>query len=402
MPSASLRDIQYDLKKRLSEGGIESVLQEMEQRLNRHRTAMVNDLTLLISKYNDAKKQFTVHGTIEYKGEFETVSNKTRQGLLFLIDSLTEADLRPPDDSSPLMPALRALPIDRDKALMPVSLVNCDRTDAGKTYRGARREKINDPFHFFLVKACPLQMPHSFAERMIWEEVQKLDGDPDAHFYFKPNGPERILIQALPVEDGDAEATLDAIKSGFSNTHSDFFQKNFSHAAFGFALHEKNWDDDALPECLPALLDWLRELSGKSRRLFAFFFVVYIENFDRPDRLTPRQVLIRQKLAAFAQHAGKAVTSISLKQPDETPGESAEITGTSPALLQPVTADEVEKWLHRISQYGHAPNAPQILTLFDQFVAEKYPDRHQKGGPYDMRNVQELQKMICTIAQGQS
>ena len=402
MTSSFLRDTQQELKKCLSVQGTEFALDELERCLRSDRTAIFNDLAMLKAKYNDANRKFAVQGTIKFSDEFEIVANRTRQGLLQLIDSLTEADLRPPNDSSPLMIALRALNFDCDKALRPVSLVNCDRIEAKKTYNGARRQKIGNPFHFFLVQACDLQMPHGFAERLIWEEVQKLDSDPDAQFYFKPNGPERILIQALPVTDADADETLHAFKSEFSRTHSDFFQRNFSHAAFGCALHETNWDD-CLPDCLTALLQWLGELCGKNRHFFAFFFVVYIKNFDQPERLTERQKTIRRTLSAFAKQHKHIITNISLKQPDDTqPDESVADDSTWPALLHSVPAEEVEKWLHSIAQYGQAPNASQILTLFDQYVATKNPDRYQKNGPYDMRDVQELQKMIRKVAHEQA
>lgn len=401
MPTSCLRDTQYELKKCLAEQGVEFVLDELERRLRRSRTSIFNDLALLKAKYLNAKKAFVIQGTIEYRGEFDIVANRTREGLLVLIDALTEADLRPPDEDIPLIQALRRLPIDLDKATEPLYLVNCDRVDAKKTYSSARRQKIGAPLQFFLVQACPEQMPHSFAERLIREEVKKLESDPDAQVYFKPNGPERILIQGLTVESGGAEETLDTFKSDFSRAHADFFRSNYSHAAFAFALHETNWDD-SLPECLDEILAWQRNLCGKSRRLFAFFLVVYIKNFDKPEALTSRQVAIREQLEAFARRTGDMVTAISLKIPGEEPGESARTPAQPIALLHPVPQDEVEKWLHRIAQDGHAPNYREILDQFDRYIEETNPARYRKNGPYDMRDVQELQKMVRQVAQEQA
>lgn len=396
MPASFLRETQYILEARLSEGVLEAAFPEFEQRLRRGRPAHESFLKLK-SAYLVAKKPFS-EGIIGF-AEFEKTANRTRGGLFDLVKELTEAGLLPPDEDSPLLQELRKANIAPDKAQEPLFVVNCDRSDAKKMYTKARREKIADPFQLFLIKACPLQMPQSFAERLIREEVKKLESDPDAQVYFKSNGPERVLIQPLSVEPDDADETLAFFKTEFARTHTDFFQKNYTHAAFAFALHEKNWDG-SLPEFLLKKLAWLGEHCGKSRRLFACYLVVYIDNFDRLDARTPRQQAICRELETFAQNAANKVTLLSLKLPEAPPPETA----SPAALLHPVPQDQVERWLHGVARDGIAENCSKILAEFDRHVREKYPDRYLPNGPYAMRDVQELQQLArrAALEQAQS
>ncbi len=391
MTTAELADFQHRLKQLIRNDDLESAFQELEARLLPN-TGVSNDLAHLRGRYKNARREYYVKGILKYKNEYENSVNHIREGLFEVIDALRPDQMRPPPNNDPLLQALRELRIDPDKARQPVYRVNCDRTDAGSAYRTTRRLRIDAPFHFFLVQACPHQMPHSFTERLIWEEITRVDADPDARFYLKPGSAQSLEIPTLPTVDLDAEATVDEFKRDFSRRHNQFFAGDYSHAAFGYAIDELSWDAETEPAVLE-MEQWLKTLAGSQRRYFAFFLVVYIENLHHPERLQARQKTLIDTLARLtAETQDHAFTHLGLRWPAPAPEAGPE------PLLPPVPRDEIKKWLHRIALYGQADNADTILDLFDDFARQKAPARYRDNNLYDMREVQTLQEMVCRTA----
>lgn len=392
MTAAELTEIQHRLKQYLRQDDIESVLRELNALLLPNVRAF-NDVIQLESRYQNARREYYVKGVLKYKNEYENTLNHIREGLFVVIDALKTEHCRASQNDDPLLQALRELRIDPDKARQPVYLVNCDRTDAGSAYRKRRRLHPDAPFHFYLVQACSHQMPHSFTERLLWEEITRTEADPDARFYLKSNATQSLEIPPLPTVDLDAEATLDEFKRDFGRRHSEFFSRDFSHAAFGYAVDELNWDAETEP-AVREMEKWLKSLAGAQRRYIAFFLVVYIENLHHPERLKAPQKALIDTLATLAADGQDPVfTHLGLRWPD-----TAEAEDMPEVLLPPVPREEIKKWLHRISLYGQADNADLILDLFDEFVRQKAPNRYRDNHLYDMREVQKLQELVCRTA----
>ncbi len=91
------------------------------------------------------------------------------------------------------------------------------------------------------------------------------------------------------------------------------------------------------------LATWLRGLAAEKRGKYQLFVVFYLENLHHPERLTETQ---QKKAAAFAALAEQHPEWITLL-----------------TELPEVPAEEVEKWLHKVSRNGFAPEAPEVLGL---------------------------------------
>jgi len=387
MSAFDFLDFKKRLKQQLANDEMEQLFLELDEALLSSRPAF-NTYAQMKGAYSKAKREYYQFGTIEYKGEFEMVTNRIRKGLSDFIDELKPPDLRPPEDFDPLFQKLYTLELDLDKATQPLAMVNCDRTDARKSFRDALnppedlptppKPKSNLPIHFCVVTACPLQMPPSFAERLVLEESNRNAADPDASFYFKPREGKRPLIPALPVE-GDAEESLDQFKMDFASRFSDFAQGKFSYqqAAFCFGIHESNWAG-FMPEYLEGILLWLQKMAMSKEQKLHFFLVAYFENQHLPEKMKPEQTLKLAQLQAFAKKMDDCVTTIS--------------------ALPEVPKMEIEKWLHRMSQGGFSDQAEGILTQFAETVKKTAHERYRNGIDYDMKDVETMQTMLHKIA----
>lgn len=373
-----LREIQYILKQMLADsGGLDLAFDDLPGRLL--NGARYNQLVGLKARYKEAKSQFH-GGKIDYRNEFEQVTNQVRDGLLDLLDALQPADLRPPEAFEDFFNSLQTIAYDLDRATQPLFQVNCDRTPATRAFRSALREKRAQPLNLTLVLACPFQAPNSFAERLILEEMDRLEADPDVKPYFKRREEDkRIKMQLLPVEI-DEDDSFDAFRREFGRAHTDFAQnkQQYSHACFAFALHEKNWED-FLPEYLIAAATWLRGLAAEKRGKYQLFVVFYLENLHHPERLTETQ---QKKAAAFAALAEQHPEWITLL-----------------TELPEVPAEEVEKWLHKVSRNGFAPEAPEVLTQLARSVERNAAQRYHGPEEFDMFDVEKMQSAVYQIAQ---
>lgn len=373
-----LREIQYILKQMLVDsGGLDLAFDDLSGRLL--NSSRYNQLVGLKARYKEAKSQFH-GGKIDYRNEFEQVANQVRDGLLDLLDALQAADLRPPEEFEDFFNSLQTIAYDLDRATQPLFQVNCDRTPATRAFRTALREKRAQPLHLTLVLACPFQAPNSFAERLIFEEMDRLEADPDVKPYFKRREEDkRIRMQLLPVEI-DEDDSFDAFRREFGRAHTDVVQnkQQYSHACFAFALHEKNWED-FLPEYLIAAATWLRGLATEKRGKYQMFVVFYLENLHRPERLTEAQ---QEKAAAFAALAEQHPEWITLL-----------------TELPEVPAEEVEKWLHKVSRNGFAPEAPEVLTQLARSVERNAAQRYHGPEEFDMFDVEKMQAAVYRIAQ---
>ncbi|MBL7803676.1 MAG: hypothetical protein JNL02_08080 [Saprospiraceae bacterium] len=357
-------------------GGLDLAFDDLSGRLA--NGPRYNQLIVLKARYKESKSQF-YGGKIDYRGEFEQVANQVRDGLLDLIDALQPADLRPPEDFEKFFKSLQTLVYDLDRASQPLFQVNCDRSPATRAFRNAMREKRAQPLHLTLVLACPFQSPNSFAERLILEEIDRLDADADARPYFRRREEDnRVKLQLIPV-DIDENDSFDAFRREFGRAHTDFLQskQQYTHACFAFALHEKNWED-FLPEYLAAAAGWLRGLAAENKGKYQFFVVFYIENLHHPERLTEAQ---KDKMTAFA--------ALSEQYPDWI---------TLLTELPEVPADEVEKWLHKVSRDGFSPAAPEVLNQLAQSVEHNAPQRFHGPEQFDMFDVEKMQAAVYRIA----
>ncbi|MBC7774304.1 MAG: hypothetical protein H7246_02615 [Phycisphaerae bacterium] len=387
MSAFDFLDFKKRLKQQLASDEMEQLFLELDETLLSSRPAF-NTYAQMKGAYSKAKREYYQFGTIEYKGEFEMVTNRIRRGLSDFIDELKPADLRPPEDFDPLFQKLSALELDLDRATQPIAMVNCDRTDARKLFRNALnppeglpnppKPKSNLPLHFCIVTACPLQMPPSFAERLVLEESNRNAADPDASFYFKQREGKRPHIPALPVEI-DAEESLDQFKMDFTSSFSDFAQGKFSYqqAAFCFGIHESNWTS-FMPEYLEGILLWLQKMALSKEQKLHFFLVVYFENQHLPEKIKPEQDDKLVQLQAFAKKFDDCVTTIS--------------------ALPEVPKTEIEKWLHRMSHGGFSDQAEAVLEQFAETVQKTASQRYRAGIDYDMKDVETMQTMLYKIA----
>ncbi len=387
MPAFNFLDFKKQLKQHLAKDEMEQLFLELDEVLLSNRPAF-NTIVQMEGAYSKAKKEYYQYGTIEYKGAFELVTNRIRKGLSDFIDELKPADLRPPEDFDPLFQKLNTLELDLDRATQPIAMVNCDRTDARKSFRDALnppedlpvppKPKNNLPLHFCIVTACPLQMPPSFAERLVLEESNRNAADPDGSFYFKQREGKRPLIPALPVEI-DAEESLDQFKMDFASSFSDFAQGEFTYqqAAFCFGIHESNWAS-FMPQYLEGMLLWLQKMAvGKDQKLH-FFLVAYFENQHLPEKIKPDQAAKLAQLQAFAKKMDDCVTTIS--------------------ALPEVPTAEIVKWLHRMSHGGFADQSEAVLAQFAETIQKTASQRYRDGTDYDMKDVENMQAMLHKIA----
>ncbi|MFN0213858.1 MAG: hypothetical protein ACKVT2_06340 [Saprospiraceae bacterium] len=387
MSAFDFLDFKKRLKQQLANDEMEQMYLELDEALLSSRPAF-NAYAQMKGAYSKAKKEYYQFGTIEYKGEFETVTNRIRKGLSDFIDELKPVDLRPPEDFDPLFQKLNTLELDLDRATQPIAMVNCDRTEARKLFREALnppddlpnppKPKINLPIHFCVITACPLQMPPSFAERLVLEESNRNATDPDASFYFKQREGKRPLIPALPVEI-DADESLDQFKMDFTSSFSDFAQGKFTYqqAAFCFGIHESNWAS-FMPEYLEGILLWLQKMALNKEQKLHFFLVAYFENQHLPEKLKPEQTAKLAQLGVFAKKMEDCVTTIS--------------------ALPEVPTTEIEKWLHRMSHGGFTDQAEGVLAQFAETVQNTASQRYRDGLDYDMKDVENMQTMLHKIA----
>lgn len=385
MPALDLPDIQKRLKQHLANDEMELLFDGLKEVLLISRPAY-NTYAQMKSVYSNAKRAFYQYQTIEYEGEFNKVTNRTRQGVLIFIDELQTADLRPPEEFDPLFLKLKTLELDFDRATQPLSMVNCDRSDARKVFREALNPpdenpappKANIPLHFCVVTACPLQMPPSFAERLVLEEFDRNGATPDTNFYFREREGRRPLIPALPVE-GDAAESLDQFKIDFSRYFSDFAQGKvvYQQAAFCFGIHESNWTA-FLPKYLEGILLWLQKMATDREQKIQFFLAVYFDNQHLAEKFTPAQAAKLDQLQAFAEKFPDCVTPIS--------------------ALPVVPVEEARKWMHRMSHGGYSDQTEAVLVQFGETVKTTAAERYRDGSDYDMKDIETMQEMLHRIA----
>jgi hypothetical protein len=218
-------------------------------------------------------------------------------------------------------------------------------------------------------------MPQSFVERLLLEELERHDDDPDAAFYFKRRDEVRLHVTRLPVDD-DADDALAEFKRAFKRTFSDYVNSpgTIPKAAFAFSLHESGWNPE-LPQYLDMILEWLALEAQKNKNQILLFLVLYLPGIH--DLPTPADHRVVKALQALR---------------DKYPVTTISITG-----LPPVPRNEVESWMHEVSKAGIAQNATEVLDAFDDHVRDTAPKRYKKN-LYDMLDVEYLQQEIQRLA----
>ncbi|MEL6944551.1 MAG: hypothetical protein AAFO82_17970, partial [Bacteroidota bacterium] len=303
--------------------------------------------------------------------------------LLSMIDDLNESDLD--QKGFGLEAKIRSLHLDRER-IGPLYMVNCNRSELADLFwdRFDEKEDENALLQFYFIPAAPLQMPPSFAERMILEIIDDMDEDGDAINVERRSDGLRLKIANFEVKN-NLRRTQRAFEKYFCKRFqaTDFQQLlqhhlaklEYEYIASIFKIELREWKP-FMPEFLQWAIDHFRAMPNENETKFLFFIVINMDDFvDTP--MTEDQKRI---LAEIRSVLGKN-----------------EAVCTKLKGLAPVPEDDLESWFRDTGEQN--PN--KIDDVIQTVVASLSPEEqaaYQQNERLDMAVIEELQKKVYEIA----
>ena len=209
--------------------------------------------------------------------------NKIRGALISIVGDLSEQDLD--QGGFGLEYKIRSLSLNKDK-IGVLYTVNCDRSDLADLFWDRFDEKEEAILHFYFIPAEPLQMPPSFAERMILEILQdELDDELEAISLEKRGDGLRLSIADFEIKNNLRRSQKAFEKymcrrfqeSSFEHVMQHKLSKlEYTYIASIFKLELREWRD-FMPEFLQWVIDQFRAVPAENESKFLFFIVVNME-----------------------------------------------------------------------------------------------------------------------------
>lgn len=344
-----------------------------------------NQAELLVKKLNRLRQALALETdpSSQIKYEHDIIGN---EALLTQINQKLAAmyDMRTPEGQTLLSQKIEQLNV--EEMMGEIYLVNVDREEMKDRFWEEFDERENLPFQFYFVSACPSQMPPSFAERMIYELIiEELDEDLNAIYCERKEKENRIKIYDLPI-GRKLEYCQKAFKKHFSQRFNfldtssfDSFIKTgiprleYKYVSLVFEIHERKWKNH-FQNYFQWLIDSFCNTNADVPK-FLFFFVFYIENLHKEERLRVEQTKIIKTLTELAKKNEKATLL--------TP-------------LTPVSIQDLKAWLIEIGER----NDTKIADVLDVLVKGLRPEKQKHFKQYqqlDMSDIEILQKIVYTI-----
>lgn len=340
-----------------------------------------SEIILQQSRYNDVQRKIR-QGVVSTE-ESDLVVNQVKAALLAMIDDLGEGDLD--QKGYGLEAKIRALSLDKER-IGPLYMVNCNRSKLADLFwdRFDEKEDENALLQFYFIPAAPLQMPPSFAERMILEIIDDMDEDGEAINVERKSDGLRLKIANFEVKNNLRRTKRSFEKYFCKRFQATDFQQLLQHhlakleyeyIASIFKIELREWKD-FMPEFIQWAIDHFRAMPNENETKFLFFIVINMENFiDTPMGDDQKRILAE-------------IRSVLEKNSDVC----TKIKG-----LAPVPGNDLESWFRDTGEQNPNKIDDVIQTLVASLTKEEQA-AYQENEQLDMAVIEELQKQVYEIA----
>lgn len=290
--------------------------------------------------------------------------------------------------STPLQIAIRNLKLN-DPIVGNLHRVNCDRYKQTDIFFDFFYENEKRPYHFYLVLANELHQPSSFAERLIYELDERMEGVGQS-IYFKTDyiGIKRNIVelrvrnkarQDFKVGFSQNVASENQEKRIFNNveefiqTDSPLLRHKYIAQIFEFSDVEYYKD---FRTYIPWIIDNFCKIE-KSPTTFLFFFVM---RFSSRTFNWKRKQIEKELLSLTYKHFSLCI----LKN------------------FSTVRIEDIKKWFRQFTsnQYEIDQIIKTIINSLDKKDRKKYYDKRRKT--FQMSYIQNILNDVCDIHRGYS
>ncbi len=357
------------------------LFEDLSQKLDKGRPSF-SEVILHYSTYKQ-HYQKEMKGTIS-KEQADLTYNKLREALLDIFNNLLPDDLGSGGSlEDPLDELLATLKIRHP--LSPLYIVNCDRK---KNFRSFFRtfsswdEQQN--FQFYFALGCPSQKPEGFAERMVFEIIERrLQGQTDGIRYPRNVNGERLFIPDLPLG-----FNLKDCKENFCRYMAERFQlgkqsfeefmtktllkRRERYIAMPFNIMSGDWEPELMEEYLPWIIETFstNEYHGPT---CIFIFVIKLKNAHNPDNIRyEREVMdsVKDFIEKYKDIAGYLYP------------------------FKEVPQDFFEQWLEKVA-YIRQDQIDQIMELLKRRFSEAELARYETEDQLlDMERIEQVQEKV--------
>lgn len=325
-------------------------------------------LISISSRYNQVLAE-EMKGVVSFDNA-TLVKNQIASSLGKLLKDLETGDLGKGGAlEDPLNELARELMV--DFPLSPLFLVNCDRKKPSSFFWKAFRAYLNEHrhFQFYFLPSCPTQEPEDFAERIVYELLEKESENERQSVDFRRRADGRLCIEPLPASNVDTQECKKEFRKYFAGrfglAHSEESFESYlntglpklpwNYVAMAFRTTAAEWDQEIMEEYLDWLIEKFRE-TGPNIPNFIFFFVVIVKKAHRPDKVR------RDDLEAL-----EGVESI-------VAAHTAQATLIAP--LPPVPTDDLEYWVDRLGNVTTDQKNRLIRLIAEKL--EQYPEEEEQ------------------------
>lgn len=338
-----------------------------------------NTLTITQANYHSLQQDFLRN--VILRNEYDVNLARIANTLMELLQRLPDD---PKDKKSAIKTLIRRLDIEKSRIGL-LYMVNCNRKNLADMFWDRFDEQGGNPYQFYFIPACPVQMPPSFAERMTWEVLlEELDEEVEAlSIEMKSNGL-RLKTADFTIKNS-LERTQKAFKKYFCKRFQepDFDklithvlpQKGYRYIATIIRIELNEWKP-----FMPEFLEWALETFGNASRKgevsFLFFNVIYMQDFiNDPIDEEQKRILV-------------SLRNIINKNND---------TCTVLKGLAPVPNNDLEYWFREIGERNPNRVAEVIQAMVDCLPSHK-KQRFLKEQQLDMADIEDLQEIVYEVA----
>lgn len=343
-------------------------------------STLQSEIILQQSRFTDIQRR--IRSNVVSPSESDIELNRIRTAIISIINEMSTQDLE--QGGYGLEQKIRALSIDK-RRIGVLYTVNCDRADLADLFWDRFDEKEDTILHFYFIPAEPMQMPPSFAERMIFEILQdELDDELEAISLEKRSDGLRLNIADFEIKN-NLKRTKRAFEKYFCKR---FQERDFEHImqhklaklpytyiATIFKLELREWKD-FMPDFLQWVIDRFRAVPSENESKFLFFIVVNMDGFiDQAQN--PEQERILSEIRAVLEKNEDVCSKLK--------------------GLAPVPERDIESWFRDIGEQN--PNRiEEAVTTYVSSLSPAIQAQYQANGQLDMAVMEDLQQKVYDIA----